>query len=78
MEKWRVPENEYEKYEQGEKNRHVVHGPQHDDQLPTKSRQETHQLQYSQKSERPQDGQPTSTALTEFHYAARRQHKNAK
>lgn len=47
-----LPENEYEKYEQGEKNRHVIHGPQHDDQLPTKSGQETHQLQYSQKSER--------------------------
>lgn len=26
-----LPEDEYEEYEQGEKDSYVVHGPQHDD-----------------------------------------------
>jgi len=60
------PEYEDEEQQQSEEHRHVVHRSQHNDQLVLERRQETHQLQYSQKSERAQYREAVSTALNEL------------
>lgn len=48
-----VPENEYEKNEQGEEGGDVVHRLEHDEQLVAKCRQKADQLQDAQQTERP-------------------------
>ena len=66
----KIPEDENEKDEQGEEGSDVVHGLEHDEQLVAQRRQEAHQLEYAQQTERPQHGQSAGTTLQQLHQAA--------
>ena len=75
----KLPENENEEDEQGEKDGHVVHCAQHDDQLTAQVGHETDEFQDAQKTERPQNGQArtaftfaTHSTLKQFDQTARK------
>ena len=50
------PEDEYEQHEQREEDCDVVHGPEHDDELPAQVGEEAHQLEDAQEAEGAEDG----------------------
>lgn len=54
-----LPEDEYEQYEQGEEDGHIVDGAQHDHQLSPQCGHEPYQLEYAQQAKRSEHGQST-------------------
>ena len=51
-----IPEDKDEEHEEGEEDRDVVHGPEHDDELPAEVGEEAHQLEDAEEAEGAEDG----------------------
>ena len=64
------PEDEDEEDEECEEGGDVVHRAQHDDQLIAQRRQEPHDLEDAQQTERPQNGQTAGATLQQLHQTA--------
>ena len=72
------PEYEYEEHEECEEDRDVVHGPEHDDQLPPQVGQEPDQLQDPQQAEGAQDGDARALEVDAVHDGVVDLHRTAK